>query len=48
MSKFGRMWDWLLPGLIALSQMGAFAYYIARAEEELPRAAVAIAWRDAA
>jgi hypothetical protein len=37
MSKLGRLWDWLLPGLISLSQMGAFAYYIASAEEEAPR-----------
>jgi hypothetical protein len=34
MSKLGRLWDWLLPGLISLSQMGALAYYIADCEEE--------------
>ena len=37
MSKLGRMWDWLLPGLISLSQMGAFAYYIAGDEIDMPR-----------
>jgi hypothetical protein len=37
MSKLGRLWDWLLPGLISLSQMGAFAYYAAAAEEDPPR-----------
>jgi hypothetical protein len=34
MSKLRRMWDWLLPGLICLSQMGAIAYYDAGAEDE--------------
>ncbi len=37
MSKLGRMWDWLLPGLISLSQMGALAYYAGIAEDETPR-----------
>jgi len=36
MSKLSRIWDWLLPGLISLSQMGAFAYYVAGVEEEVP------------
>jgi hypothetical protein len=35
MSKLGRLWDWLLPGLIRLCPMGA-AYYNAGAEEEAP------------
>lgn len=34
MSEQGRLWDWLLPGLICLSPMGAIAYYNAAADEE--------------
>jgi hypothetical protein len=34
MSKLGRFWDWLLPGLICLCPMGAMAYYNAAAETE--------------
>jgi hypothetical protein len=34
MSRLGRLWDWLLPGLISLSSMGAIAYYNAGAAEE--------------
>ena len=34
MSRLGRLWDWLLPGLISLSPMGAIAYYNAAAAEE--------------
>jgi hypothetical protein len=34
MSELGRLWDWLLPGLIAMSPMGSIAYYNARAENE--------------
>ena len=37
MSKLSRIWGWLLPGLISLSQMGAFAYYVAGIEEEVPQ-----------
>jgi hypothetical protein len=34
MRELGRLWDWLLPGLIGMSPMGAIAYYNARAENE--------------
>jgi hypothetical protein len=34
MSKLGRLWDWLLPGLIFLSPEGAIAYYSADAQKE--------------
>lgn len=34
MNNLGRLWEWLLPGLISLSPMGAMAYYHAGAEEE--------------
>jgi hypothetical protein len=34
MSKLGRFWGWLLPGLICLCPMGAMAYYNATAETE--------------
>jgi hypothetical protein len=34
MSKLGRLWDWLLPGLISLSPMGAIAYYNSGYETE--------------
>ena len=37
MSKLGRFWDWLLPGLICLCPMGALAYYNACAENEAPQ-----------
>jgi hypothetical protein len=37
MSKLGRLWDWLLPGLISLNPCGAIAYYSAGAENQLPR-----------
>ncbi|OLC23934.1 MAG: hypothetical protein AUJ02_04645 [Chloroflexi bacterium 13_1_40CM_3_65_12] len=37
MSKLGRLWDWLLPGLICLCPIGAIAYYSAGAEKEAPR-----------
>ncbi len=37
MSKLGRLWEWLLPGLICLSPIGAIAYYCAGAEIETPR-----------
>jgi hypothetical protein len=30
------LWEWLLPGLICLSPMGAIAYYCASAGEEAP------------
>ncbi len=33
MRKLDRVWDWLLPGLIALSPMGAIAYYDLVAEK---------------
>ncbi len=36
MRKLERLWDWLLPGLVCLSPMGAIAYYNAVAEEEAP------------
>jgi hypothetical protein len=36
MSKLGRFWDWLLPGLICLCPMGAIAFYNASAENEAP------------
>ena len=34
MSEEGRLWDWLLPGLICLCPMGALAHYNAAADEE--------------
>ena len=37
MSKLAGLWDWLLPGLISLSPMGAVAYYSAGAEIEPPQ-----------
>jgi hypothetical protein len=37
MSKLSRLWDWLLPGLISMSPIGAIAYYCAGAEIETPR-----------
>jgi hypothetical protein len=37
MSKLGRTWNWLLPGLICLDPIGAIAYYSARDETESPR-----------
>src|SRR3989442_2353823 len=37
MSKLGRLWDWLLPGLICLCPIGAIAYCSAGAEKEAPR-----------
>jgi hypothetical protein len=37
MSKLDRLWDWLLPGLISLSPMGAIAYHTAAAESETLR-----------
>jgi hypothetical protein len=41
MSKLGRLWDWLLPGLISLSQMGGFAYYVVEeAADHEPRSVV--------
>lgn len=44
MSMLRRFWDWVLPGMISLGQMGAFAYYVAGeaaefSPNELPRAA---------
>ncbi len=47
MSKLGRLWDWLLPGLICLSPMGAVAYYSARDDKEAPRNESKRAGRDA-
>jgi hypothetical protein len=37
MSKLGRLWDRLLPGLICLCPMGAMAYYNAGAENDVPQ-----------
>jgi len=37
MRKLGRLWDWVLPGLISLSPSGAIAYYEAVAEKEASR-----------
>ena len=34
MRNLGRWWNWLLPGLICLSPMGAMAYYNVTAETE--------------
>jgi hypothetical protein len=34
MSKLGRLWNWLLPGLIHLNPMVATAYYVAVAKDE--------------
>jgi hypothetical protein len=34
MNRLVRLWDWLLPGLISLSPIGAIAYYNAGAAEE--------------
>lgn len=36
MRKVDRLWDWVLPGLISLSPIGAIAYFNACAEEEAP------------
>jgi hypothetical protein len=36
MSKLGRLWDWLAPGLTCLSPMGAFASHDAGIEKEAP------------
>ncbi|HEV2034354.1 MAG TPA: hypothetical protein VGU71_09165 [Candidatus Dormibacteraeota bacterium] len=36
MSKLGRLWNWLLPGLIYLSPIGAIAYDNAATENEAP------------
>jgi hypothetical protein len=36
MSKLGRFWNWLLPGLICLCPMGALAYYNANATYDAP------------
>jgi hypothetical protein len=35
MSRTGRFWVWLLPGLICLNPMGALAYYNAGLEAEI-------------
>jgi hypothetical protein len=37
MRKLGRLWDWVLPGLISLSPSGAIAYYEVVAEKEASR-----------
>lgn len=37
MSKLGRLWDLLLPGLICLEPMGAVAYYNAEAQSGASR-----------
>jgi hypothetical protein len=37
MRKLGRLWDWVLPGLISLSPSGAIAYYEAVVEKEVSR-----------
>ena len=34
MRNLGRLWNWLLPGLICLCPMGAMAYYNVTAETE--------------
>jgi hypothetical protein len=50
-SNLGRLWDWLLPGLIYLDPMVATAYYQAVAQDETlqsnarGRAPVSYAWR---
>jgi hypothetical protein len=36
MSAQRRLWEWLLPGLICLSPMGAIAYYNADARQAAP------------
>jgi hypothetical protein len=48
MSKLGRLWDWLLPGLICLSPTGAIAYYNAGAEDETAHYESKRAWQRAA
>jgi hypothetical protein len=47
MSKLGRIWNWLLPGLMCLDPVGAIAYYSARDETESLRAESARAGRRA-
>jgi hypothetical protein len=37
MSKLGRIWNWLLPGLMCLDPVGAIAYYSTGAETDSPR-----------
>lgn len=41
MTKLGRLWDWLAPGLINLDPMGAMAYHraVAMNETSLDRSA---------
>jgi hypothetical protein len=34
MRELGRLWDWILPGLISQCPMVAIAYYNACAEKE--------------
>ena len=38
MSKLGRLWDWLLPGLINLDPMVASAYGLALVEDQASHA----------
>ena len=47
MSKLGRIWNWLLPGLMCLDPVGAIAYYSAGAETDSPRSESARARRRA-
>ena len=47
MSKLGRIWNWLLPGLMCLDPVGAIAYYSAGAETDSPRPESARATRRA-
>jgi hypothetical protein len=47
MSKLGRIWNWLLPGLMCLDPVGAIAYYSAGGETDSPRPESARARRHA-
>jgi len=47
MSKLGRIWNWLLPGLMCLDPVGAIAYYSAGAETDSQRPESARARRRA-
>jgi hypothetical protein len=47
MSKLGRIWNWLLPGLMCLDPVGAIAYYSAGGETDSLRPESARARRHA-
>lgn len=47
MSKLGRLWDWLVPGLRYLDPMGAMAFYQAIDETPHPHPPVEMHIADA-